>query len=250
MPKSKWFAYASDNNNSKLNLFCFPYAGGSASLFVYWKKYFGSEVNVYPVLYPFRETRRSERMPDTIQQLAMEFVDDNEEMLKSGKFAFFAHCAGASIAYEVIIYARKKLGIEPEFIIVSGAETPNNSLSAFADMSDAGDDEFLQYLINSHFVEPDIVNNKGFLTYYIPIIREDFKSLFKYSMTKADKLSCPIYSFCGQDDKVIEIPKLSEWEDFTSAETIFRQFTGDHYYFTKMTEEICEVIYGICKNYF
>lgn len=250
MSKSKWFAYASDNSNSSLNLFCFPYAGGSASLFVQWKKHFGSEVSVYPVLYPFREARRSERMPDTVQQLAKEFVDDNEEMLRSGKFAIFAHCAGASIAYETVIYARKKLSIEPEFIIVSGAEPPKNSISAFAGMSDAGDDEFLQYLIDSHFVKPDVVNNKGFLTYYIPIIREDFKSLFKYNMTKSEKLSCPIYCFFGQYDQVIFISELDKWRNYTSAETIYRQFSGDHYYFTGITDEICDVIGEICKNYF
>lgn len=242
MAKSKWFAYTSENPDSKLNLFCFPYAGGSASVFVQWKKNIGADISVFPVLYPFREARRSERMPETVQELAKSFVDENEELLKSKDFAIFSHCAGAVIAYEVIVFLREKCNIEPKFFVVSGAEPPQYSLNTFEHLKNANDDDFLKYLIDSHFVNADIVNNTGFLTYYIPIIREDFKSLFTYSKTEAEKFNCPIHSFVGKEDAVIDHSKLESWKEYTAVKTEFKVFDGDHYYFTSIPTLICAEI--------
>lgn len=250
MAKSKWFAYNSDNSDSKLNLFCFPYAGGSASIFVQWKKNISEEISVYPVLYPFREARRSERMPDTVQELAKSFVDENEELLTSKKFGIFSHCAGSLIAYEVLVYLREKCNAEPEFFVVSGAEPPQFSLSTLAYLKSAGDEEFLNYLIGSNFVKPDIVSNKGFLSYYIPIIREDFKSLFNYTKTDAEKFKCPIFSFIGKEDMVVNHSRIADWAAYTEGKTSFNEFDGDHYYFTSIPGPMCgeiEKIYNECR---
>ncbi len=248
MTKNKWFAYASDNSESKLNLLCFPYAGGSASLFVQWKKKIGNDISVYPVLYPFREARRSERMPDTIQELAQKFVDENEEFLKSKDFAIFAHCAGATIAYEVVVYLRLKYGIEPKFFIASGAEPPCYSLESFVGFDEANDEQFIKYLIDSHFVNADVIDNSGFINYYIPIIKEDFKSIFAYSETKSSKLNCQIISICGDEDSVIDKSRLKDWQNYSEKDVIYESFVGDHYYFTSKTEEMCNMIYNFNIN--
>ena len=65
---SKWFAYGMTHEQADLNLLLFPFAGGCPSVFVQWKRLLSAKVNVYPVLYPFREARRSEQLPDTVQQ--------------------------------------------------------------------------------------------------------------------------------------------------------------------------------------
>lgn len=33
----------------KVKLFCIPYAGGSASIYLRWKKYFKEQVEIYPI---------------------------------------------------------------------------------------------------------------------------------------------------------------------------------------------------------
>ena len=64
---SKWFAYGMTHEQADLNLLLFPFAGGCPSVFVQWKRLLCPKANVYPVLYPFREARRSEQLPDTVQ---------------------------------------------------------------------------------------------------------------------------------------------------------------------------------------
>lgn len=245
MAKNKWFAYNSTNDEAKLNLLCFPYAGGSASIFLNWKKLVSSEIAVFPVQYPFREARRSEKMPESVQLLAQNFVDENIDMLSSKEFAIFAHCAGATIAYEVIIYAKQKYNIEPKFFIASGAEPPEYSLDQFAYLENASDNEFLLYLIDNHFVKEDVLSNTGFLTYYIPIIREDFKLLFKYAKSDTVKLPCPLYVFVGSNDLVINKGRLDSWNNYCDVKLSFQEYEGDHYYFLSDHEAICTQISNI-----
>ena len=143
---SKWFAYGMTHEQADLNLLLFPFAGGCPSVFVQWKRLLSAKVNVYPVLYPFREARRSEQLPDTVQQLAQSLAAEDEAVF-SGKYAIFAHCAGASVAYGTILAAKQLYGTEPEWLIVSGAEPPEYSLESLRYLADASPAGFLNYLI-------------------------------------------------------------------------------------------------------
>ena len=67
--KNKWFAHQTSNPEAKLNLLCFVFAGGSPSFFAPWKTIFPSTVNLMPVLYPGRESRAAEILPDTMEGL-------------------------------------------------------------------------------------------------------------------------------------------------------------------------------------
>ncbi len=249
MIKKKWLVYTGEKTGAELNLFCFPYAGGSASIFIKWKNFVDSSFNIYPVQYPFREARRSENMPETVQMLAENFVNDNLELLKSKSFAFFAHCAGASIAYEAAVYISENYHLEPIFMIVSGSEPPHFSLNAFEGMKNADYQTFLKYLIDSHFVSPSVVGNQGFLEYYMPIIREDFRLLFEYKRTEYKPFSFPIYSIVGDNDMVIDDSRLTDWNLYSEFPVVYETVSGGHYYLTENPETICCRINMIYQKY-
>ena len=42
----KWFSHYKHNENAKINLFCFVFAGGSPTFFSSWKNVFSDEINV------------------------------------------------------------------------------------------------------------------------------------------------------------------------------------------------------------
>lgn len=239
--KNKWFAYCSDNEGAELNLLAFSYAGAGASVFINWKKYIDKKTNVYPVLYPFREARRSEALPDSLVELARTMAAENEELF-SGRYAIFGHCAGAVIAYEVICEAKRLYGTEPDFIIASGAEPPGFSLEDMRGLEGKGEEEFLEYLIEKNFADETVRSNEGFLKYYLPIIVADFKMMFSYVPTENEKLSCPIYLFRGREDRVINTDNVKQWDKFTSGEIREVLFDGGHYYFTASPENICAEI--------
>ena len=75
--KNKWFAHQTSNPEAKLNLLCFVFAGGSPSFFAPWKTIFPSTVNLMPVLYPGRESRAAEILPDTMEELVETFSKES-----------------------------------------------------------------------------------------------------------------------------------------------------------------------------
>lgn len=241
MVKNKWISFSNNREDAKLNLLCFPYAGGSPSFFAQWKRIMPEEINMCPVLYPFREVRRSEQMPDTIQELAKDFVDNNEELFQK-PFAVFGHCAGGTIGYEVCVEARKKYGVEPVYFVASGEEPPEYSLEAFQYLEDASNEEMLDYLIEHHFAEESIRTNKGFLDYYLPIIRVDFNMLYHYHMTVCEKFNCPIYVITGEGDQVIEKERLDNWNKYTNGKVSYMTFPGDHYYLAHEAQALCNLM--------
>src|SRR5262245_65439974 len=70
----RWLAYVSPRPAASVRLFCFPYAGGGASVFRGWADGLLGAVEVCPVQLPGRETRFREpaftRLPPLVEALA------------------------------------------------------------------------------------------------------------------------------------------------------------------------------------
>ena len=120
--KSKWLAHQTENKNASVNLVCFVFAGGSPSFFAPWKKIMPEWINLIPVLYPMREKRLNEPMPEDIDTFVNDFFNENKQLLNK-KVAVWGHCSGAIIGME---YARllEKSGHSPSAFIMSGCEEP------------------------------------------------------------------------------------------------------------------------------
>ena len=95
---NKWIAHYNNIENSDYNLFCFPYTGGSASYFAPWINEMPENVGIAPVLYPMRETRFTEPLMNTVEEMAAALVEDSIDLFRK-PFAFYGHCSGAVIAY-------------------------------------------------------------------------------------------------------------------------------------------------------
>lgn len=243
----KWFSCVQEHEQAKTTLLVFPHAGGSPSNFASWRQMIPDTINLYPVLYPGREARSGEEMPASVQELAREFVTANEEILK-GSYAVFAHCAGASIAYEVVIQAQKRYGTAPVVFIASGAEAPEYQLSSLAFLKNASAEQFGRYLVQEGFVEQEVLDNPFFAEYYMPIIRQDFELMYRYKATGNQKIQAPICLMIGEQDKVIEQERAKEWSRYTtvSMETVYMQ--GGHYYFNENSRAACAQVCSIVQK--
>ena len=101
-------AYYKPNPAVVARLFCFPYAGGGASVFVSWSDVvrqqrheigLGAEIDICRVELAGREDRISEPPLTSVSALASEAVVALSPLFDM-PFAFFGHSLGAVIAYE------------------------------------------------------------------------------------------------------------------------------------------------------
>lgn len=120
--ESKWFVDENVKNIDKEILLCFPYAGASINMFSMWKEYI-DKVIVCPVKLPFRDARRKEKLPESVQKLAEVFVKENIDIMRK-RYSIFGHCTGAILGYEIARQTYEKTGNEPTVIIASSSQEP------------------------------------------------------------------------------------------------------------------------------
>src|SRR5215213_9001369 len=118
-----WLAYVSPRPRASVRLFCFPYAGGGASVFRGWAEGLPEAVEVCPVQLPGRETRFLEpaytRLPALVEALAESLTPHLDR-----PFVFFGHSLGALVAFELARRLRRDGGPGPDRLFASGCGAP------------------------------------------------------------------------------------------------------------------------------
>src|ERR1019366_6152829 len=96
----RWFQNCQSRSQARLRLFCFPYAGGGASLFRDFSAQLPSEVEVRPIQLPGRENRLIETAFTSIETLTATLEGVLLPYLNM-PYAFFGHSMGALISFEL-----------------------------------------------------------------------------------------------------------------------------------------------------
>lgn len=251
---SKWFAHCSSNEQAKINLLCFVFAGGSPAFFATWKKQFPSWINVMPVLYPQREKRMSETMPKIMSELVSNFLNENEALLKK-PYAIWGHCSGALIGLE-IAKETSKLGNDVKAFIVSGCEAPEYALFRLQggekkrSISDISDEGILADLNKFNLMDEKMLENKTFKNYFLPIYRADLEMLCSYDIPTKTKLNCSGLIINGSDDKMVKSECILEWEKYFKRGSSFESYSGEHYFVNDHVNEITDRISKFLEDKF
>lgn len=238
---NKWVSHQQMNDSAKINLFCFVFAGGSPSFFAPWKKLFPESINLIPILYPERERRLSEKMPDSMSELVERFINDNRALLDK-PYAIWGHCSGALIGLETA-YSEAG-GNPPKAFVVSGCEAPEyalNRLQLKKNFSDVTDEDILNDLLLFGLMPPEMINDSSFRSYFLPIYRADLGMFSTYKCAENVKAMCPALIMNGREDKMISSECIPDWDKrFTSS--VFETFPGGHYFVNDESEDVCRRI--------
>ena len=97
---SPWLVRFQDTQQPALRLFCFPYAGGSASLFRNWRATLDPQIEVIGVQLPGRGMRWEEAPAVDFGLLANLVTDAIVRVAGSVRFGFFGHSMGALLMFE------------------------------------------------------------------------------------------------------------------------------------------------------
>src|SRR5262245_40590829 len=120
---SPWIAHRQPGAQTTLRLFCFPYAGGCASLFRTWIGQLPSGVEVCPIQLPGRENRWKETPSTNLPELIQEMFRALPPYLNK-PFAFFGYSMGALISFELARALRQQHYPSPLHLFVSACRAP------------------------------------------------------------------------------------------------------------------------------
>jgi len=118
-----WLIRPQPQPAARLRLFCFPYAGGSASIYHSWDAELPVGVELCAVQLPGRQNRILEdafsTMPDLIAALVTALAPALDR-----PFAFFGHSMGAITAFELARALRRLDRPGPVYLAVSAHRAP------------------------------------------------------------------------------------------------------------------------------
>ena len=239
-----WIAHSSNREQANMNLICFPFPGGSASYFANWSSSIPDSINVCPVLYPMRERRRKEAMPESLIEMAISFVEENMYLFEK-PYGIFGYCAGSVMGYEVAKYLQAKKGIEPILMSFASANAPCYAASEAVVKSDDIDENeiFMNYIRENNIFDEKFINNPMFYSYYFPIMKADWMLLSSYRFEPSiKKFRCPIDVSFGSDDGRVSIEQMKEWAILSEGEFSLHEFSGGHFFVNEQYEALCNQI--------
>lgn len=223
-----WFPGYKSNPHALVRLFCFPYAGGGASIYHTWQRRLQRSVEVRPVQLPGREGRLAEkpfhRLPALVEALSG---------LLSGyldkPFALFGHSMGAMVSFELARRLRREYGVQPSCLFVSARSAPQLPPRPTEETYALPEQEFIEELRRLNGTPQAVFEHAELLRMILPLLRADFELSQTYRYEEGPPLDCPIVAFGGLQDQTTR-EDLSGWSEQTTGPFALRMLLGDHFF--------------------
>lgn len=225
-----WIIRYKRNTQARLRLFCFPYAGGGASLFRPWVDALLPEVEVCSIQPPGREHRLTEaaytRLDALVQALAVAI-----HPYLDLPFAFFGHSMGALTSFELARQLRRMSDRQPVRLCVAAHRAPhllNPTVTSTLIYQQPA--EMFKKVLRFEGTPEQILQNDELMEALLPILRADFELCDTYEYRDEPPLACPISVFGGLADSRISTASLEAWREQTSKTYSLRMLPGSHFF--------------------
>jgi surfactin synthase thioesterase subunit len=224
-----------------LRLYCFPYAGGGASVYRSWSD-LSDEVEVLSVQLPGRESRFAEG-PDRDLSRIVESLAEAVEALGSEDqpFCFFGHSLGALVCFEVARALRRRQCRAPLRLFVSASRAPQLPFTRERILG-LPDAEFLARLREYGGTPDAVLDDREFMSVILPVIRADIGLNEGYQYVPEAPLATPIVAFAGSRDALSTFDEVEEWRAQTTGAFRIHRVEGDHFFLDRSKELIHEAI--------
>ena len=210
---------------SKLRLFCFPCAGGAATMYRPWSQWH-SDTELWAANYPGRGTLHNLPLAEEVSTIVELFLQQNE-LFNEKPFALYGHSFGALIAF-LVAYELEQLGLKTEALFVSSRRAPQ--LPTRFKLTELSDAQFLYELDKLGGLPTAIRGNQELLDYYLPVIKSDLILNDQVTVDDHQVIDSNIYLYSADEDKVAQKEELDAWQGATKSRFSHAQLSGDHFF--------------------
>ena len=242
-PENLWLPLRRTRTSSpRIRLFCFPFAGGAASVYRTWPEAYPQDVEVLPVQLPGREKRMREAPFKHLDELLDAMVPILRPHLDK-PFALFGHSMGAIIAYGVARRLIESGAPKPAHLFVSARAAPHRVAREEPIHSMPGP-QFVEALKKMGGTPPQVLEHKELMELVEPLLRADLQLNEGYVHRESSPLPCPLTAFCGAQDQEAEEEPMRAWEDMTAGTFRFHLFPQGHFFIDEARDELIQEIVG------
>lgn len=227
-PNQRWLAYREPNPRARLRLFCFPYAGGGASVYRGWAASLPGDLEVCPVQLPGRESRLRDQPYTHLEPLVQALADVLPPYLDL-PFVFFGHSLGSLVAFELARELRRRGAALPLHLFASGRRAPHLPPRE-EPIHDLPEPEFIEKLRELNGTPEEVLQHAELMRLLVPILRADFAVNETYVFVPEEPLDCGISAFGGLGDEEVTREDLAAWREHSRGRFRLRMLPGDHFF--------------------
>jgi len=220
-----WVLRYRPNDQARLRLFCFPYAGGRASIFRPWVDGLPSEIELCSIQLPGREERLREppykRLMPMVQILAEAIAPYLDR-----PFAFYGHSMGALVSFEVARLLRKQYDRHPVALHLAAfraPQLPNPNIKIYHLPT-----EVFKVVLRADGIPETILHSEELMQLMLPTLRADYEVCDTYEYHEEPPLSCPFFLYGGLEDVRIRKADLVGWPIHTAGSSRLSMVPGSH----------------------
>jgi surfactin synthase thioesterase subunit len=226
-------------------LLCFPYAGGSSSLYSGWPASLPDWIDVYSVSLPGRGARFDERPATDFTELVTA-ISDAIVPSPGCQTVLFGHSLGALLAYEVARRLEQR-NAGPSALFVSGRQAPGLA-SRRAPIAHLPDDSFVAELKQIGGTPSEVLASQDLIELLLPMLKADFGLAENYDPPNGRRLTCPVVALGGLGDPWVHATDLKAWSGLTDGPFSMRMFPGDHFYIHQPERLLAHVSAGLSAS--
>ncbi|MFP3942069.1 MAG: thioesterase II family protein [Thermoanaerobaculia bacterium] len=236
-----WLKVFDPRPEAKLRLFCFPYAGGGASVYRTWFTELPSAVEVVGVQPPGRESRFREEPFRHLEPMAQAAAGALDGQLDR-PFAFFGHSMGAILAFEVTRTLHRSAGQLPLHLFVSGRPGPTVE-NDDPPIHELPREEFLEELRGYAGTPEEVLRNQELMDLLEPLLRADFSVSETYDYRPGgERVPVPITALGGTDDRDVPPDDLEPWRRETTGAFRAHVLEGGHFFLHERRGEVLRIV--------
>jgi pyochelin biosynthetic protein PchC len=243
--QSRWIRTFQPSPESRMRLFCFPFAGGAASYYFPYSTALSPRFEVQAIQYPGRQERRKEPCVENISDLA-DSIFDALSCATDRPYAFFGHSMGAVVAYEVARRLQRAGRRGPRWLFVSGRRAPSRHRAESVYRRD--DSGLVAELRTLGGTDPRWLDDAELLATILPPIRSDYRAIETYRHVPGPPLDCPVTALAGDSDPYASVGEVTAWQEHSAAEFQLRLFAGGHFFLDAYRQEVLDIISGTLKE--
>jgi len=226
--------------DTRVRLFCLPYAGGSAYVFRDWSAPLAGAARIWPAELPGRGARLHHEPLDDVGAV----VDDLLPSIlpAAGQpFAFLGYSYGALLAFELARRLEYRYGLTARHLFVAAMRAPTWP-SPGPPQSRLPDRELDAYLCDLGGTPEEVLANEALMSVMHPIVRADLRAVEGYAYRPLPRLSCPVTALGGTSDAGVSAASLRAWRACTDGRFTLRMLQGGHFFLHAARDELLQII--------
>ena len=225
---------------SKPQIFCYTYAGGSASFFEAIEKDLPAFELVKPD-YAGHGARRKEPFYRDFTELADDLFARFRTEYAGGKYALFGYSMGAITAAEIL----KRILADPELPapahVYLAAHEPRTKAELAGYAPEEADEWVKERTVRFGGIPEKLLENGSFWRMYLPLYRADYGLIGKYRFEDLRiRTEVPATVFYSETDT----PRrdMEAWSRYFTGTCEYAAFPGQHFFIQEHHEEMARMI--------